>query len=287
MDYVRSFAIRAYSREATMKKRRAPIGVAGVRDVVRRSPHRITGGGLISDLSSASLNYESPLESDAIKQVACCRDVRALNTQRTIQYVNLEGETRAYTPDLIVDVGGVERLIEVKPLAVLLRPETREYYAAISTCLHRAVQQLDFLTDDQLRVSPRRATADQLKRYRAHPIPKTVLSFLADALCEGPRTIRSLLIDRIGTGTLADFYAAVSQRHIWIDWNDPLLPDAKVALPNSHFGGLNYEDVLHSGRNGLLLERMVLDGGPESERLLAVEEARRKLLPRPSAFGFF
>lgn len=230
---------------------------------------------------------ESDLEQKVIKLVICCHDVTAIDSQNTLDYTAPDGSACKYTPDLRVSVGKQLRPVEVKPLIRLLDPEKRPQYAVISRCLMESGSQLDFITDDQAEHSPHEATADLLKRYRCHPIPEQCLSLLKTELASAPASIRSILGRHPIQASLADLYAAIAQRHLWIDWSMPLSPNSSVALPHSGFGGLSYEDVLRSGRHGLVLERLVLGGGPEAERVLAAEKARRKRLPNASPLNFF
>lgn len=232
--------------------------ITKTRDVIKQSPHRITGGHTVPDLSDHPLGRESDLEQQTIKQIICCHDISGVESQQTREYVDPDGVVRKYTPDLCAMVGRTERDVEVKPLIVLLDPEKRLHYAMLSKCLHASGRQLDFMTDDQVTNSPRDATADLLKRYRCHPIAEAGLQYLKRILGNGPITIRSILTERGSPVSLADIYAAVSQRHLWIDWGIPLSTASLVALPHRGFGGLSYEDVLYSGRHGLVLEKLVL-----------------------------
>ena len=257
------------------------------RDVIRQAPHRITGGHTVPDLAGNPLTRESELEQKVIKLVICCHDVTAIDSQKTIDYTDSDGSACKYTPDLQVVVGGKLRHIEVKPLTRLLDPEKRAHYAMIFKCLMATGNQLDFITDDQAEILPRVTTADLLKRYRCHPIPDQCLDLLKEELSNGPISIRSILMRQPMQITLADLYAAISQRHLWIDWSISLSPNCNVALPYSGYGGLSYEDVLRAGRHGLVLERLVLGGGSEAERILATEKTRRKRLPSASPLNFF
>lgn len=270
-----------------MTKKTKPSASRQKRDVVRQAPHRITGGHTVPDLAEDPLDRESRLEEKAIKLIICCHDVSAIGSQKTVEYINPEGCPCQYTPDLQVIVGEKLRHIEVKPLTGLLDREKRSHYAMISRSLMGTGAQLDFITDDQVESSPHEATADLLKRYRGHPISEQCLRLLKTVLASGPISIRSILGCHPIQASLAELYAAISQRYVWIDWRTPLTSNSSIALPHSGFGGLLYEDVLRSGRHGLVLERLVLGGGPEAEQVLAAEKARRKRLPGTSPLNFF
>jgi len=257
------------------------------RNVIDEAPHRITGGHVIPDLSDEALERESTAELMAILQISACHDVGSLHTQRTLRYIDPDGVEREYSADLTAQLKDIEILIEVKPLVRLLEPDTRTFYAMVARSLQQTGRRLDFITEEQLLVTPRNDTATFLKRYRSHPIADSILAWIQAQLAAGPATIQDLLARPGSEATLADLYAAISQRKAWIDWNRPLSVEATIALPHSGFGGLSYEQIHYSGRHGLVLEELVLGGGPEADRLLAAEKARRKRLSRPADLGFF
>lgn len=257
------------------------------RDVIRQSPHRTTGGHTFPDLSDQPICRESDLERKAILLLACCHDIAAMSSQQTIDYVDPEGVSHKYTPDLRITIGNTTRYIEVKPLGRLLAPDKQPHYAMIFRAMAQTGQQLDFITDDQVDQDPHRESADLLKRYRSHPLQDVALIGLRKALANAPTTIRSIFAKHRLPITLADIYAAIAQRHVWIDWSEPLSTDSTIALPNSGFGGLTYEDVLYSGRYGCVLQQLVLGGGTEAKRVVEATRARHKRIPDSSPLGFF
>lgn len=257
------------------------------RDVIHQSPHRTTGGHTIPDLSQDPLCRESDLERKAILLLACCNDIAAMSSQQTIDYVDPEGMSHKYTPDLRITMGNTTRYIEVKPLSRLLDPDKQPHYAMISRAMAQTGQQLDFITDDQVDQDPQQKSADLLKRYRSYPIQDVALTSLRQALANAPTTIRSIFAKHRAPIALADIYAAIAQRHVWIDWSEPLSTDSTIALPNSGFGGLTYEDVLYSGRYGCVLQQLVLGGGTEAKRVVEATRARHKRNPGSSHLGIF
>jgi hypothetical protein len=135
---------------------------------------------------------------------------------------------------------------------------------------------LSFITDDQLLSNNTRSkNVHLLSRYKTHPIPNQEIERLLSA-SEVKPTIAELIIPARREESLATIYAMVAQRYLWIDFDEPLCEDSRIALPHQGYGGLSYVKVSTSGRYGSVLERLVLEGGPDVDRCLAVEAARRQ-----------
>jgi len=245
-----------------------------VRDLVREVPYRGVGG-IASPEGAMFLQWESYLEKLAINTLLLCHDVQSISTQQTFRLEDGSGKEIKYTPDIQILHKGRWILIEVKPLIRLLDPDTRLKLANRSALLSKHGYALHFLTDDHLNQKPQSDNVQLLARYKNHPIPSHKLRRILESVGEYT-TINSLLdFDRCDQ-FLSNIYAMIAQKHLWVEINKPISLNSCISLPGHGNGGLSYEQISTTGRVGSILERLVLEGGQEADRWLAIEKARGK-----------
>lgn len=247
------------------------------RDILREVHYRGVGG-IASPDNQEFLQWETYLERLALRTLLLCYDVTNVVSQPSFQYTDETGTPRRYTPDIQLQHGDRTIHIEVKVLLRILAPDTRERLAALSSIFKERGETLAFLTDDQLpspEKSARSKNVNLLARYKNHPIPQHDVERLLRASGSQP-TVAELIIPERREESLAAIYAMVAQKHLWIDFDEPLSEASRIALPHQGYGGLSYAYVSTSGRHGPVLERLVLEGGPNADRCLAAEAARRQ-----------
>ena len=68
---------------------------------------------------------------------------------------------------------------------------------------------------------------------------------------------------------LVEVYTAIAQKHLCINWNEPVSEDSLVSQPNSPLERLSIEQVLSASRYGPALEQLAVGITPTDKRVLA------------------
>jgi len=257
------------------------------RDVLKLVPHKNVGGVSLPGYEE-DLRWQSPLERDAIYSLALCHDVTHLTAQRhTFTYRAADDKERKYTPDLVFQHKGRRVLCEVKTLLYLLRNDIREQYATLARIFQKEGDLLHFLTDDQLRQEPLHHNVTRIMSYKNHAVSQELVDTYVNIIGERIIPIADLLRHHDSDSDLANIYAAIMRGHLCIDWHVPLGLNTPIYIPTLDNRSLTYEQILHSGEYGLVLQRLVLEGGPAADRVLAIQKSKNRQIPHYNPLGFF
>jgi len=257
------------------------------RDVIKLVPHRSVGGVNLPGYE-ISQEWEVYLENAGIYDLALCHDVTDIAAQqKTFHYLDAEGKKRSYTPDLIFTVNNTRIVCEVKPLRYLLEKETREYLSILHRVLTREGYQFHFLTEDQLLNKPRCKNVKKIIRYKSHHLSQEIITSYRNLVIDKTITVKDLLEHVPTKYGLANIYAAIMKGFLCIDWDVKVGLDSEIYLPTTERRSLTYEQVSTSGRYGPILQRLVLEGGSEAERILAIKKSEGKQITNYNPLGFF
>lgn len=258
------------SRKKTSKKS------DGSRDVIKSSPHRITGGGHIEGLTlDGNALHESPNERNAIPFLTLCRDVLSLSSQKTEYLESANGKTTENTPDFTVNTtfSGCLRL-ELKSLASLMRDSNIEKAVAIGNLYRQHDIPFAFLVDAQIMQEPQFSNVKLLGRYITSTPPPEVIESATTVLAEGALPIRGVMQQT--ELKLVDIYVLIARRHLCIDMLVSLSTESSISLPDQPHKGLSLENTLNSTRFGHLLERLALGRRPKDKQLVAAAKDWRR-----------
>jgi hypothetical protein len=269
----------------TVRFRRKPKDAqpAG-RVLIECSPYRTTGGGSIPHLTRRDAQFESPNEKAAIALLSLCHDVLHIESQPRIAVYEVDGQARQYTPDFLVHTTFDGPLyLELKSISSFRHEKTLNRCQQDAKALRQRGERLAFLVDAQLRISPRAQWVALLFRYITGQPSPTAHQSAMGLLANGPLPISEL--SEAGV-SLIDIWTLVAQRHLCIQWDQPLdLGNTCVSLTNQPFGGLRLEDILRSSRFGGFLAELALGRRPTNQHILADAEAYRQFRSPPSPWG--
>ncbi|TXG76979.1 hypothetical protein E6Q11_03665 [Candidatus Dojkabacteria bacterium] len=258
-----------------------------VRFLVDQCPYKITGIINIGSMLLEAPEHESFLERDAIKLLAMCGDIKAIESQpEVIKYLDQESEERRYTLDLRVTlINDDVRRLEVKPLRRALSGKEHEKIFHVASHCNSLGQALDIVTDDAIHLEPRLSAAIRLRGFIKHQVSTEIRTRVEDVLRSGPLTINKILEQVGDENRWADVLAMVAQHMLCISWREELTRETSVSLPNQPYEYLTYENVLRSGRFHTLLEELALGRRPSDKVLLAAALAENRSVSLPSPMG--
>lgn len=258
---------------------------APARNLIKKSPFRTTGGAFIAGLTPYAAQWESYLERYAIPTFALCHDVQTILSQPfTEDYKDGFGKDRSYTPDfLIKTTQGRELVIEIKSLRFMFSEQALDIHTAIANHFLPKSQIFRFCVDKQIEDQPRFNSVKLLFRYVTSNIPKSLADTIFPFMGNDPIAISELMkLSKFGLG---DIYALIAQKHLSIDWSQPLNKDAFVSLPSKPFKGLELDDILSCGQFSNLLAELAMGIRPENKRLMASAQVGRRLDRSAGAFS--
>lgn len=198
------------------------------RKVVTRSGRKIRGH-FPSLKMGQMVPWESLLERDAILLFEFSHGVRTFRAQpEEVIYVD-EDTTRRYYPDFEI-TGNSGRVIhlEVKPEAMLARPDVSKKLRAVADHYRRQGRDYRILTEKIIRRDPLHRNLSVLSRYlRADD---TVAQVVPDVQCwlAGGSQPLSALNERVGA-TVA--YRLISWGNVHCDLNQPLTAGSLISNP--------------------------------------------------------
>ena len=268
-------ATRKKSRKKPLKEKSGPI-----RDVIKCSPHRITGGGQIEGLTLGEpVQHESGIERLVIPNLALCHDVIDLKSQDSREPYVVDGKTHEHIPDFTLNTSFARNLrIEVKSLESLMKDSNLEKAADIGRGYRERGEPFAFLVDAQIMHEPQFSNVKLLSRYTTSLPGADTIERAKAALVKDPLTIIEIM--QQASLELVDVYTLIARRHLCIDMSKALNVEAKVSLPNQPFKGLSLENILRSTRFGHLLERLALGYRPTDKPLMeAAKDWRQRRRP--------
>jgi hypothetical protein len=259
--------------------------VGPARNLIKKSPFRTTGGAFIAGLTPYAAQWESYLERYAIPTFALCHDVQTILSQPfTEDYKDSFGKDRSYTPDfLIKTTQGRELVIEIKSLRFMFSEQALDIHTAIANHFLPKSQIFRFCVDKQIEDQPRFNSVKLLFRYVTSNISKSLADTIFPFMGNEPICIFELM--KLSKAGLGDIYALIAQKHLSIDWSQPLNKDAYVSLPNKPFKGLEIDDILSCGQFSNLLAELAMGIRPENKRLMAGAQVGRRLDRSAGAFS--
>jgi len=123
---------------------------------VLRSTGGIIRGKFPSRKTGRMVHYEGLLELDALYHFETSPLIVSYTEQPVRIHYPDGARLRRYTPDFQLHLAdGQDVLIEVKPAANAVRPETCHALTQISAHFNRTAQAFELLTDEALRIEPR------------------------------------------------------------------------------------------------------------------------------------
>lgn len=198
------------------------------RKVVTRSGRKIRGH-FPSLKMGQMVPWESLLERDAILLFEFSPGVRTFRAQpEEVVYVDQE-TTRRYYPDFeITGNGGRVIHVEVKPEAMLARPDVARKLRSVADHYRRQGRDYRVLTDQTIRREPLHRNLTLLGRF-LKPMDgvEAVLPDLHVWLFEGPQPFGALC-DRFGDSIA---YRLVARGHVQCDLTQPLTPQSRICFP--------------------------------------------------------
>lgn len=268
-----------------MPKRKSSPTQRPARVLVECSPHRITGGTSIKELSDNHIEHESHIEFHAIATLSLCHDVLGMDSQATKEEYWDGDVKRIHTPDFQVKTFQHPRLlVEVKSLEHFIQSSKLQKYLHIARHYRQRQQPFVFLVDAQLEHEPRFSSVILLSRYVTSKVPEVAVSHATSALESGPLSIFELM--EKACLELVDIYTLIARRTICFDWSKTLDQNTSVSLPNQPYKGLQLDDILNSTRHSGLLAELALGCEPTDKRLLADAAAWRQSHCPLSPFNF-
>lgn len=261
------------------------------RRIVRRNPHRSVGLISFPDLGINDAEWESWLELDAYMLLGCCIDVLAINTQPfSFSYERPDGQLASYTPDACISLpNGRQALLEIKPAVFALEQDEFERLSAIKQrCIREDIDYV-VLTDTDIRVNSRIYNARLLRGYTntSVHVPSTPFETIQALLkLHGALPIRTLV--QLSKGVVAEqqIFLLIARHLLSIDWDVPLNLNSSVALPNTIFRKITYEQLLFEAETNRLVGSCALGHRQESQRVMALAKARRRPSVPPFTWGF-
>ncbi|MDH5413314.1 MAG: TnsA endonuclease N-terminal domain-containing protein [Flavobacteriaceae bacterium] len=250
-------------------------------------PHRSVGGVNLPGYDE-SLGWEVYLERTGINTLALCHDVSSITTQsKTFYYRDKKGKKHKYTPDFIFHIAKVPHICEVKPVQFLLESETRKTLAMLTHLFQKEGFRFVFLTDDQLMHRNRDKNITFIIRYKSHHISNQFISSL-NSINDRIIKIADLLPPNHAENDLANVYAAIAQKQLCLtNWYKKVGIHSEVFLPSTNNRSLVYEEISNSGRYGHFLQKLVLEGGPEADRIVASEKSKKQQITHYNPIAFF
>jgi hypothetical protein len=274
-------ATRKKSRKKSVKDKSVPI-----RDVIKVSPHRVTGGGSIEDLTiGGDVLHESPNEKKAIPLLSLCHDVVDFRSQGSREPYVVDGKTHEHIPDFNAHTTFASNLrIELKSLESLMKDSNLEKAVNIGRGYRERGEPFAFLVDAQIEQEPMFSNVHLLARYVTSKPRDEALLRVTTLLSSGGLPISAVM--QQANLELVDIYTLIARRHLCIDMSQPLNAESLVSLPNQPFKGLSLENILRSTRFGHLLERLALGHRPTDKPLMeAAKDWRQRRRPN-GVFNF-
>lgn len=270
------------------KKRPAKKSTADrARHLVDQCPHKITGIVNIPGLQLQAPEHESLPESFALKLLALCHDVVAIESQpEKITWINSEGAPRKYTVDIRVTLNNGDKIrVEVKPVAHVLSEEMLKKLLSVATHYASRNQRYDIFSEEAVQLEPRLSIAIRLRGFLKQTVPNEIRNKIEGLLADGAKRINDLLSVLGGAQFWSHILALIAQRHLCIPWTEPFSRNMQISLPNQPFGYLTYDAIANSGRFRPLLQDVVLGRRPTDQHLLASACAKDRSISLPSPMG--
>lgn len=181
------------------------------------------------------LPFHSFLELDWLRLLDASLEIeRFLPQPPTIEY-RLDGETRAYTADTLVVVGGAAVMVEVKFLEDATDPENLRRWPAIRDRFAAEGYGFRIATEAFIQAEPRRSNVAFLRSFRSwQPTPELAFQ-IATALQDGVwMTLGDLAARFPDPVTVRQFILGlVLRRYLAIDLGRPIGLDSAVWLPTA------------------------------------------------------
>lgn len=187
--------------------------------------------------------WESELERDCVIVAEFRPSVLAIASQPHTLEVWTDGAAFEHTPDYLFGPGpaaGGDEVVEVKPAAHALRPETERRLRA-SAAAHRALGfTFSVIGEAEIRAQPRLANAHLLLRYRLAAARDGLAHRLATLLAraDGRLTLGDCVRAIDGkASTRFEIYALACPGFVELDLGAPLGPDTTVLRCHLSAGG--------------------------------------------------
>ena len=269
------------------KKRKAkkpdPNGPA--RKLIEVASHRTTGGIHIDGVTPYPAEHESYVGRYALATLALCHDVLEMRTEPFVEeYRDAQGKKRTYTPDILIRTPVSEIIIEMKPLSYLFLPSALKKYQEIAVHFALIKKRFAFLVDAQVEDGPRFGNVKILFRYAHSHMPDEALQKIK--LWSGGGAIPINQLMTLLNIQLVEVYTAIAQKHLCINWNEPVSEDSLVSQPNSPLERLSIEQVLSASRYGPALEQLAVGITPTDKRVLAAGKNWRSKKVDLNPFSF-
>jgi hypothetical protein len=198
------------------------------RKVVTRSGRKIRGH-FPSLKMGQMVPWESLLERDAILLFEFSQGVRTFRAQpEEVIYVD-EDTTRRYYPDFEI-IGNSGRVIhlEVKPEAMLARPDVARKLRAVADHYRRQGRDYRILTERSIRRDPLHRNLAVLARYqRRDDSVEQVVSDVEQWLVSGGQPLGELC-ERVGSSVA---YRLIAWGHVHCDLASPLTEQSQISIP--------------------------------------------------------
>ncbi|WP_109117768.1 TnsA endonuclease N-terminal domain-containing protein [Azospirillum sp. TSO22-1] len=191
------------------------------RRVITRSVHRVKGR-FPSLKMGRTIHWESQLERDLIYLLEFDPDVQAYREQPTTLSLVVDGKSRRYTPDFLVQKPHGFYVVEVKPAEKARQPEYVALFAAATTSLQAMAAGFQILTEVDIRAQPRLDNIRLLLRYQRVDVPERVWPAIAGLLADGGKPAGVICDALADVGVDMATLAALTCRHrLHADLNAP------------------------------------------------------------------
>ena len=200
------------------------------RNVVRQSPHRVTGK-FASAKNGRAIQLESRLERDAICLLETDHRAVRFREQPAVVKYRVNGELHEYYPDLRVERARSKDIIEVKPFDEAQRPENQERFAEIARVLEADGFGFVVWTEKEIRPQPRLDNTKYLLKFRRAPYEDAQVARVCDLLkCNGDMRFSQTLELLVGAITKPALLAMVCHGLFAIDHAEPIGPNTLITV---------------------------------------------------------
>lgn len=270
------------ARKKRKVKKPDPNGPA--RKLIEVASHRTTGGIFLEGITPYAAEHESYVGRYALATLALCHDVLEMKTEPFVQeYQDAQGKKRRYTPDIFIRTPSSEIIIEMKPLAYLFTSSALKKYQEIAAHFALIQKRFAFLVDAQVEDGARFGNVKILFRYAHSHMPEDALQKIK--LWRNDRAIPIKQLMELLKIQLVEVYTAIAQKHLCINWSEPVSEDSLVSHPNQPIERLSIEQVLSASRYGPALEQLAMGITPTDKRVLAAGKTWRSKKIELNAFS--
>lgn len=206
-------------------------GALRIRDVVRRSNHRVTGK-FPSIKMGRMLQWESRVELHAFILHECDPAVRAYREQPARISYQLRGEKHWHVPDLFVEACGKKIFREIKTDKDAADPEIKERTDLLSAALPLLGYEYQLFSESQINIQPRLSNAMHALRLGRNRVDlrtrERVRSIFRDA--RGPITLKDVRAGLFGEHGHFAIFRLVLEGQVLFNFNMCWQEDQSVVL---------------------------------------------------------